>query len=281
MAGSHPKKSLLVERLVATWLKYDPFVRLVVRNEHESRRDVMLNLLGPQAARRHFGQFPPKIAGQGVIFPSTVRKVVARSINDPQSRLQLILKLIHWATDPYINNRYIKSHLTRMQIVRSLLGTVFFRASHDEEQEIMKGLQYLLTKKNPLTGDQGEQSNEVLSLLLDRVSDLLVYNQRVIVTKAISEAEEHMRAGLLRQIQNLGGEKHTSPFFWPEMSKTRGHELREKFPLPQDTSRLMEDILVFFTVCNRPDLAERALTTAKTLDDIRHPLTLTQEPSPR
>lgn len=270
-------KAPLFEKAVVAWMKYDPFVALVVGNDHRVRRDVMLNLLGREAAIRHFGAFPQLSPEDGPIFPETVRNAVTSSLGDPKQRSRLIAELIYWATDPGINNRYIKSHLTRLQIVSDLLGPVFFNATPKQEEAIMMGLKYMLAKKPTTIAVPGEQSYTVLEEMLCRVIELLVHNQKVIINKAISEAEEKMRIHLLRQIQELRGEKHTTPTFSSDLITRTQKLIKEKFPLRQATVKHLEEILDFYLSCKWSELQAIAKDGITTIREIRKPLTLTEE----
>lgn len=269
------KKNPIFEKAVAAWLKYDPFVNLVVRSDDRTRRDVMLNLLGPGAAIRHFGKFPQLKPEAGPIYPETVRNTVDASVQDPKKRSMLIKKLIFWASNPGVNNRYLDSHRTRVQIVSSLLGQVFFNSTPIQEDMTLKGLQYLLADK-PAIKVAGEKSYEVNEMLLTRVIDLLVHNQKAILNKAISEVEEKMRVHLLRQIQDLRGVRHAIPAF--EDTKFTYRQIpKEKFPLRHETSRQLEEILEFYEESEWPELRARAKEADKTIREIRKPLTLTSQ----
>ena len=280
-AGPKTEKAPLFEKAVVAWMKHDPLVAIVVHNDDRIRRDVMLNLLGQKAVARHFGEFPQLKSEDGPIFPETVRNEIAPSLHDPKKRTVMIGKLIYWATDIGINNRYINSHLTRQQIVSDLLGPVFFNATPKQEETIMMGLKYMLVHKKTTIGVAGEQSYVVLQEMLSRVIELLVHNQRVIVNNAVSEAEQKMRVHLLRQIQDLRGEKHTAPVFAAEL-KTRAQKLmKEKFPLKAGTVGHLEEILQFFSTSKLPELQSIAKDGTTTIREIRKPLILTQEAEKR
>lgn len=270
------KKPTIVDKAFAVWLKYDPLVSLVVGNRDELRRDVMLNILGPEAAQKHYGRFPPRRPSEGPILPDVVRKLTESSLNDPQRRTTMIKTLIHWSTDPAVNNRYIDSHLTRVQVVMSLLGPVFFRVTQKQEDILMKGLKYMLAKKMTVVGEEGEQATDVHDALLARTIEILVYNQKVIIKKAVSEAEEKMHANLLRQIQKMRGDKGSSHFSGPEMKTKVRKIVKEKFPLRKETMRHFEDILNFYVEQEKwPHLSERAAVAKQRLLELRIPLTLT------
>src|SRR4030066_2140749 len=89
-ANKKAEKATVVDKAFAAWLKYDPLVSAIVKNDDNTRRDVMLNILGTEAAMRHFGKFPPRKAYEGPIFPDLVRKEVEASIDDQTKRTRLI-----------------------------------------------------------------------------------------------------------------------------------------------------------------------------------------------
>ena len=269
------KSAPLFEKAVVAWMKYDPFVALAVQNDNLVRRDIMLNLLGAEVASRHFGAFPPRRPGDGPIYPETVRNEILAALHDPNKRTRLIAKLIFWATDPRINNRNDKSHLTRMQITSDLLGPIWFNATLKQEETIILGLKFLLAGKPTAGGSRGEQSYIVRKNLLMKVIDLLIQNQKFIINKTIKETEEKMRVHLLRQIQQLQGEKHTTPVFDSE-TRLKTHKLvKEKFPLRHDIVKQLEEIVAFFVACNSPYLRAIAKDGLAKLKEIRHPFTLT------
>lgn len=275
------QKSTLTEKAFITWLRYDPLVSVIVGNDDRIRRDVMLNLLGTKATQRHFGQFPPRKPEEGPIYPSTVREAIEKSLQDGKKRSKLIKDLVFWATDPATNNHYIKSHLTRKQIVTSLLGPLFFHATANQEESILKGLKYMLVKKQTAIGVPGEQSFEVNHLLLDRITDILIHNQKVIINKAVTEAEEKMRVHLLRQIQNLRGEKLTTPYLSKSLKTSLKKIVKEKFPLSEQSVKHFEEMLEFYTHSKWPELAHRAHVAKEKIVEIRKPLTLTAQDDTR
>lgn len=265
----------MFEKAVAAWMKYDPFVALAVQNDNLVRRDIMLNLLGSEAASRHFGAFPPRRPGAGPIYPETVRNEIMSALHDPNKRTKLIAKLIFWATDPGVNNRNDKSHLTRLQITSDLLGPIFFNATPKQEETVIIGLKYLLAGKPTGSGAGGEQSYIVRKNLLLKVIDLLIQNQKFIINKAIKETEEKMRVHLLRQIQELRGEKHTTPVFDSDLHLKTQKLVKEKFPLPRETVKQLEEIVDFFVSGNSPYLRAIAKDGLAKIKEIRRPLTLT------
>lgn len=268
----------LFEKAVASWLRYDPFVKVAVRNADEIRRDVMLNILGKSAAIRHFGKFPPRRPDYGPIYPSQVRETTEEALKNLKRRTQLIKKMIFWATDPGVNDRYIKSHLTRIQIVSSLLGPIFIHATVEQEKLILDGLKYMLAQKQTVLDVRGEQSFEVHEAVLEKVSDLLIHNQKVIISKAIGEAEEKMRVHLLKQIQELKGKKQTAIYSVPEMQGLARHKIvKEKFPLRKETVKQLEDILRFYMESKWPRLRLSVKQSYDVIRKIRRPLTLTSE----
>jgi len=266
-----------LEKAIVAWLKYDPLISIVVKNDDEVRRDVMLNLLGPKAAVEHFGKFPPRKPGMGTIYPQTVREVVNQSLNDSKERTELIKKLVYWATDPEINGLYIDSHLSRIQIVNSLLGPIFFNSNANQEDLICKGLKYLLVKKQTSIGKPGEQSYEVHDVLLGKIIEILVHNQKVIINKAVKEAEEKMRVHLLRQIQELRGERATTVTYGLDLKVKVSKIVKEKFPLRSETVQHFEEMLEFYAHSSWPTFSIEAQDAKKKLLEIRKPLTLTSE----
>lgn len=275
MKKKHKQKKPILEKAFVAWLKYDPFVSIIVRKDDVSRRNVMLNLLGKDAAQRHFGKFPTKKPKYGPIYPETVRIAVNESIQDAQKRDELITKLIFWATDSEINNIYIKSHLTRIQIITSLLGPIFFHATAKQEKNLLKGIKFMLVKKQTSIGLHGEQSYYVHEVLLNRIGDILVHNQKVIINKAVREAEEKMRVHLLRQIQELRGEKHTSSIYNLDLKTKINRIVKEKFPLKKESTKHLEEMLKFYTKCQWPELQAKAIASQNKVLEIRKPLTLT------
>ena len=279
-ANKKTRKATVVDKAFAAWLKYDPLVSAIVKNDDNTRRDVMLNILGTQAAMRHFGKFPPRKAYEGPIFPDLVRREVEASIDDQAKRTRLIKTLIRWATDPQVNNRYIRSHLTRIQIVRSLLGQVFFNATKSQEDLLLKGLKFMIAKKMTVIGELGEQSADVHDVLLERISEILIHNQKVIIKKAVSEAEEKMRVHLMRQIQEMRGEKHPSSFVRSDLKNKVRFIVKEKFPLSPEAVRHLEDMLEFYLNQDKwPYLSELALNAQEKILELRKPLTLTARDS--
>jgi len=279
-ANKKAGKASVVDKAFAAWLKYDPLVSAVVKNDDNTRRDIMLNILGTQAAMRHFGKFPPRKAYEGPIFPDLVRREVEASIDDQAKRTRLVKTLIRWATDPQVNNRYIRSHLTRIQIVRSLLGPVFFNATKSQEDLLLKGLKFMIAKKMTVIGELGEQSADVHDVLLERVSEILIHNQKVIIKKAVSEAEEKMRVHLMRQIQEMRGEKHASSFVSSDLKNKVRYIVKEKFPLSPEAVRHLEDMLEFYLNQDKwPYLSELALNAQEKILELRKPLTLTARDS--
>ena len=279
-ANKKTRKATVVDKAFAAWLKYDPLVSAIVKNDDNTRRDVMLNILGTQAAMRHFGKFPPRKAYEGPIFPDLVRIEVEASIDDQAKRTRLIKTLIRWATDPQVNNRYIRSHLTRIQIVRSLLGQVFFNATKSQEDLLLKGLKFMIAKKMTVIGELGEQSADVHDVLLERISEILIHNQKVIIKKAVSEAEEKMRVHLMRQIQEMRGEKHPSSFVSSDLKNKVRFIVKEKFPLSPEAVRHLEDMLEFYLNQDKwPYLSELALNAQEKILELRKPLTLTARDS--
>lgn len=275
---SKPYRTKLYERLVASWLKHDPFVSLVVKNDDRTRRDIMLNIVGPQAAMIHFGKFPPRTVEEGPIVPNIVRQEVQASLDDDGKRTQLVMKLIRWATDASVNNRYIKSHLTRIQIVRSLLGPIFFRATAKQEDLLLRGLKFMIAKKTTVIDKPGEQSSDVHDVVLECASDTLIYHQKVIINKALTEVEEKMRVQLLRQIQEIRGKKNLSQYYSQEVTKNVRKIIKEKFPLRRETARHFEEILDFYRTQNRwPYLQEEAVKVFLKIQQLRNPLTLTAQ----
>src|SRR3989344_1137867 len=279
-ANKKTRKATVVDKAFAAWLKYDPLVSAIVKNDDNTRRDVMLNILGTQAAMRHFGKFPPRKAYEGPIFPDLVRREVEASIDDQAKRTRLIKTLIRWATDPQVNNRYIRSHLTRIQIVRSLLGQVFFNATKSQEDLLLKGLKLMIAKKMTVIGELGEQTADVHDVLLERISEILIHNQKVIIKKAVSEAEEKMRVHLMRQIQEMRGEKHPSSFVSSDLKNKVRFIVKEKFPLSPEAVRHLEDMLEFYLNQDKwPYLSELALNAQEKILELRKPLTLTARDS--
>jgi len=279
-ANKKAGKASVVDKAFAAWLKYDPLVSAVVKNDDNTRRDIMLNILGTQAAMRHFGKFPPRKAYEGPIFPDLVRREVEASIDDQAKRTRLVKTLVRWATDPSVNNRYIRSHLTRIQIVRSLLGPVFFNATKAQEDLLLKGLKFMIAKKMTVIGELGEQSADVHDVLLERISEILIHNQKVIIKKAVSEAEEKMRVHLMRQIQEMRGEKHPSSFVSSDLKNKVRFIVKEKFPLSPEAVRHLEDMLEFYLNQDKwPYLSELALNAQEKILELRKPLTLTARDS--
>lgn len=278
---SKPKKEQpeghLVEKAFVSWLRYDPLVSLVVRGDDRLRRDVMLNLLGPEAAERYFGKLPPRSPEDGPIYPSIVRDIVNHSLTKPDERTATIEKLLFWATDAQVNNRYIKSHLTRIQIVESLLGPLFLHATSSQEENLIRGLKFMLVGKQTVTGERGEQSPEVHEVVLDRVSQILIHNQQVIINKAVGEAEEKMRVHLLRQIQELRGEKASIQTFTWDRSKPGIRMPIEKFPLRRETSKHLDEVLEFYCQSRWLHLQDKAKATRLRLEELRMPLTVGEE----
>jgi hypothetical protein len=275
-------KTPILEKAVAAWLKYDPFVKIAVRNDDEVRRDVMLNLLGSESAIRHFGKFPPRKHNYGPILPQMVREAADEALKNPEKRTHLIKKMIYWATDPGVNNRYIKSYLTRIQIITSLLGPLFIHADAGQEDLILNGLKYMLVRKTTALDDRGEQSFQVHEAVLDRVAELLIHNQKVIIGKAIAETEEKMRVHLLKQIQEIKGKKTSTIYSIPELQSTIGQQIiKEKFPLRKRAVNHLEEILEFYLEGNFPELRMKAEESYDLIREIRKPLTLTSETSSR
>ncbi|MCH7951871.1 hypothetical protein IH980_03990 [Patescibacteria group bacterium] len=274
-------RTYILEKVVASWLKYDPLISVVVKNDEHMRRDVMLNLIGPGAAARHFGKFKALKPEDGPIYPNLVREAVDGAINNTGERKKLIKKLVFWATDPGVNNRYIKSHLTRIQIVMSLLGPIFFRASAKEDDLILKGLKYMAAQKPTTIGIPGERSLEVHEVLLTRVIDMLMHNQKVIISKTMSEAEEKMRVQLMRQVQELRGKKYSTPLFVSDLKATRQQWVKEKFPLRQDSVSHLEDLLRFYSHCTWPELQFKATQATQKIREMRKPFTLTSQDETR
>ncbi len=274
-------KSTIIDRAFASWIKKDPLVRIVVSNNDAVRRDIMLNLLGEEAVRHHFKKFPPRKPGQGPIYPSIVRDEVQKNLLDVTLRTSLIRKLIYWATDREVNNRFIDSHLARIQIVQNLLGPIFFHSTLKQEGIILKGLKFMLVKKNTSIGKPGEQSVDVHNILLARISEMLIHNQKVIINKAVSEAEERMRAHLMKQIQEMRGKKSSSQYTGPDMKKSVNTIIKEKFPLKEESRKHLEDMLEYYAECNWPEIKRQAEQTKLKMLDIRKPLTLTSQEGTR
>lgn len=275
--GNKKEKRVFFEKAVVTWLQYDPFVKIVIGKSDRMRRDIMLNLLGSEVAAKHFGDFPPLKPQHGPIFPQIVRDQVDKNLQDAKKRSQLIKKLIYWATDPNINNRYSESHQTRIQIISSLLGPIFFHSDPKQENMILAGLKFMLSEKKAKINIPGEQSLEVHEMLLDKIIDLLVHNQKVIINKAMSEAEDKMKVNLLRQIQELKGDKHTPAYTMLDKRIKRRKIIKEKFPLRHDITKELLEILEFYENSKWFELKSRAKLAHDTIREIRKPLTLTDQ----
>src|SRR4030042_3649336 len=157
------------------------------------------------------------------------------------------------------------------------MGAIFFHSNPSQEDMIFKGLKYMLVNKKTVIGERGEQSLEVHQVLVERISEMLIHNQKVIINAAVREAEEKMRIHLIRQIQDLRGRKSGSEYISPELKRSVRQVVHEKFPLRAPIREHLEDMLEFYTETSFPEVRSYALKEKMRLEEIRKPLTLTGE----
>ncbi len=232
--NSSSNHSPLTEKLIALWLKHDPFVKIVAGGNEEIRRDAMLALLGEKAAKRYikgahvFTQTP-------MVYPRDVRREETEFLQSPDKRDKIIHELIHWGSNVKINQENPESHKTRVQIVHSLLGPLFLNSNSEQEKLLIEGLKVLVVTKTTSMGRTGEISPLVHEEILKKIGEILRYNWELLTNKHKSYTETVARAQLLKTIQSLKDRKHRSAYYVADDQANRRRLLEAKFPLKSNT----------------------------------------------
>lgn len=239
------EKSPLTEKLVTLWLKHDPFVRFVAKDNEEIRRDTMLALLGEKAAARYMKgkSLPPRIL---IVTPKHIRDQEQEFLEHPPKRSEIIHQLVHWGSDERINQENPESYNTRVQIIHSLMGPLFMNANENQEKLIVEGLKVLAVTKTTNMGKQGELSPLVHQEILSKVADILRYHHVILENRAQKQAEMAMRAHLLKTIQGLKAKKHHG-YYTADDAAARQKIIASKFPLKEDTYQGLKNILRHYT----------------------------------
>ena len=240
-------KSPLRAKLIAAWLKLDPFVSIIAKDNQRIRHDAMLALAGKNAAKEYFGKFkklkpPPKL-----IFPQDVREKEIEFLQKPKRRSLIIRELVYWGRDDYLNQENPDSYLSRIQIISSLLGPILLNASEEQEKLLVDGVKVLVISKQTTLGKKGEQSIEVHRALIHKVVQLLKYNQMVIDGEHNQQTESAVRAQLIKTIQNLSQQKHRSAYYVAGDQLTRKKIIKSKFPLKETTKSGLIDIVKHYS----------------------------------
>lgn len=259
-------KSSLSEKLVAAWLKYDPFVRLVAKDNDRARYDAMLAMAGEKPAQKFFGVRKKYQPLPKLIFPSDVRRREQEFLDDPDKRTRIIRELIYWGRDEYLNTENIDSHLTRLQIIQALLGIMFLNSDSAQERLIIDGLKVLVLSRETSLGKTGEQSPLVHQEIIDRVAEILRYNEMVLKNKIQAQSEKVLRAQLLKTIQGLKESTHRSAYYVADDQKRRPKTVAERFPLNSETEAGLLDIVRHYTYSVWPEIKSQAQSLLKKLD---------------
>ncbi len=257
MTGNE-EKSPLTEKLLAAWLKHDPFVKLISKDNETIHHDVMLALAGEKAAKRFYKHIRNLKPRPKLVYPRDVREKEQDFLDKPQHRTRIVRELVYWGTDEYLNSENPDSHSTRMQIVNSLLGPILINSSPEQEKLIIDGLKVIIITRRTSLGKNGETSPLVHQEILDTVCDLLRYNQIVKENLALHHTHVAMRSQLIKTIQNLKERSHHSAYYVADDRIRRQRSIAEKFPLKDATYRGLIEIVRHYTFSAWPDFRTKA-----------------------
>jgi len=263
---SQRQKSHLSHKLIAAWLKYDPFVNLVAKENDQIRHDAMLALAGQKAANQFFHKSsrlkpPPKL-----VYPGDVRKKEQEFFDKPSKRNKIIRELVFWGRDEYINKENPDSHNTRTQIASSLLGPLFLNSNEAQEKLIIQGLKVLVISRPTSLGVQGEQSPVVHKEIISRIGNILRYNQIVIEGKLKNHTEAAIKVNLIKTIQSLNKSRSRSAYYVADDQKLRKKIIAQKFPLKDNTYKGLVKILNHYTISGFSEARIQAKSIIKDLN---------------
>lgn len=250
-------KSPLSERLIAAWLKYDPFVKLIARDE-QARFEAMFALAGEKAATRHFGKYPHHKPAK-LIYPKDIRHKEQEFLRYPEKRTLIIRELVFWGTNKTLNEENPDSYHTRMQVISSLLGPIFINSNETQERLIIEGVKVLVLSRETSLGRHGEPSALVHNHLLTKVTELLRYHQAVKSGQHDRKTDAAFRAELLKTIQNFRESGTRSAYYVADDLKTKKRTLAQKFPLKVGTLDEILKIVQHYTFSAWPEARSRAV----------------------
>lgn len=241
-------KTHLSHRLIAAWLKYDPFVNLVAKDNEQIRHDAMLALAGEKAAQKYFKTTTKFTPLPKLVYPGDVRKKEQEFFDKPDKRNRIIRQLVYWGRDEYLNKENPDSHNTRIQIIASLLGPLFLNSNADQEKLIIEGIKVLVISRPTSLGVKGEQSPEVHKQILSKIGNLLRYHQLVVEGKLKNHTETAVKAHLIKTIQSLNQSKNRSAYYVADNQKMRKKIIAQKFPLKDHTHQGLIKIIKHYTI---------------------------------
>lgn len=252
------EKSTLSENLVAAWLKYDPFVKLVAKDDNTIRYEAMLAMAGEKAAKKFFGTAQKYNPPPELIYPRHVREKEAQFLEEPDKRTHIVRELVYWGRDEYLNQENPESHVSRVQIIQSLLGPLFVSANESQEKLIVDGVKVLVVSRETGGSKSGEQSPLVHQEILAKVGEILRYDLLVQKNKADDHAQKAIRAHLIKTIQGLKETTHRSAYYLADDSGKRRRAIASKFPLRQETRVGLIDIVRHYSFSASPQINQPA-----------------------
>lgn len=258
-------KATISQKIIGAWLKHDPFVRLIAKNDDQVRYSAMMAMLGERAAKNYYQKLKKYNPGPSLIYPSHIREKEQEFLKHPKKHELIIRQLVAWGTDKYLNSQNIESHKTRAQIIHALLGTLFLNATEKEETLIIDAIKVLVISKGTHIGKRGEQSPFVHQEILQKVCDILYFDRLRIQGKKDQQQELAMKAVLIKNIQEMK-DRHSAYYANSRQLKPR-KLVNLKFPLKPKTKIGLIKIVRHYTCSSDPKVRQHANTTLKTIED--------------
>lgn len=206
-----------------------------------------------------------------IILPSHVTKLTKQFLKHKvttkagrKDRIDIINKLIFWATDPEINKENVDSYQTRSAIIEALLNVIFHNSLFEESELILNSLQPVVFSRITYIGYKGEPSPVVHDVILTAVSRLLVRHFSEIIRLRDQRIDKLTTIQLIKELNKAKGGTGSLAF-----SGEVGHrqdEYRHKFPLSPHHVYLLYRVLEHYTFSAWPDSREKALSVVKNLE---------------
>lgn len=286
----HPVKYFLM-MFCYLWLRFDPVLRIGFGNNWRARYDFLAQLFGGEDAQKFLAHRGELIELRNrpqtpIILPSEVAKQTKRFLqlkvtkrSDRKERLEIIKRLIFWATDKDINGENVDSFRTRSAIIGALLDVIFHNSLYEESELILSNLKLIVFSRVTYLGSKGEPSPVVHNVILSGVSQLLMRHFSEIVRLRDQRVDKLTTVQIIKEL-NKGRGDTGSLAFSGEIKFL--DEYRHKFPLSGHHARLLYEILDHYRFSAWPDSRDQARRVIAELEgqlktSLKHAIELTKD----